>query len=124
MGGHMTRTVIVTGGRAYSDAKRVEAVLSELDEAERIELLVHGGARGADSLARIWASGLGIQTREVGVHGRDWLHMGNNAGPIRNARMLSEHPDALVVAFPGGKGTADCVRKARERGMEVMEVSP
>lgn len=120
----MTRTVIVTGGRAYADASRIESVLVAIDAEERIGLLVHGGARGADSLARMWAASVGITTKEVGVNGRDWLNMGNNAGPIRNARMLDEHRDALVVAFPGGKGTADCVRKARERGMTVVEVTP
>ncbi len=31
-------------------------------------------------------------------------------------------PPDLVIAFPGGKGTADMVRKARAAGVEVIEV--
>jgi predicted Rossmann-fold nucleotide-binding protein len=35
--------------------------------------------------------------------------------------MLAEgRPDA-VIAFPGGKGTADMVRKARAAGLPVVE---
>ncbi len=29
----------------------------------------------------------------------------------------------LVLAFPGGRGTADCVRRARGPGIEVLEVA-
>lgn len=36
--------------------------------------------------------------------------------------MLSEGKPSLVVAFPGGEGTADMVRKARAAGVEVVEV--
>lgn len=51
----------------------------------------------------------------------DWEQCGRQAGPLRNARMLAEgRPDA-VIAFPGGKGTADMVRKARAAGLPVVE---
>ena len=36
--------------------------------------------------------------------------------------MLVEHPDAEVIAFPGGSGTADMVRRAREAGAVVTVV--
>jgi hypothetical protein len=51
----------------------------------------------------------------------EWETHGRKAGPIRNARMLEHKPD-LVVAFPGGKGTANCVAQARGMGVEVLEV--
>lgn len=38
------------------------------------------------------------------------------AGPIRNSFMLALGPD-LVLAFPGGRGTADMVRQASEAGV-------
>jgi hypothetical protein len=37
--------------------------------------------------------------------------------------MLEEEP-ALVVAFPGGKGTADMVKKARKAEIDVFVVEP
>lgn len=43
------------------------------------------------------------------------------AGCKRNTRMLDMHKPVALVAFPGGKGTADCVRKARVRGIKVYE---
>jgi hypothetical protein len=36
--------------------------------------------------------------------------------------MLEYGPD-LVVAFPGGRGTADMVRRAKAAGCEVLEVT-
>jgi hypothetical protein len=50
----------------------------------------------------------------------EWKKYGPAAGPIRNQRMLDWGPD-LVVAFSGGKGTADMVRRARAAGVEVIE---
>jgi hypothetical protein len=50
----------------------------------------------------------------------DWKRHGPAAGPMRNQRMLDWGPD-LVVAFAGGKGTADMVRRARAAGVDVIE---
>ena len=50
-----------------------------------------------------------------------WGKFGDAAGPIRNAKMLEEELD-LVVAFPGGAGTADMVRRSKKAGFKVMEV--
>ena len=52
----------------------------------------------------------------------DWEKHGKAAGPKRNKRMLEWKPD-LVVAFPGGKGTANMVQQARQAGVEVIEVA-
>lgn len=43
------------------------------------------------------------------------------AGGIRNQYMLTWHPN-LVVAFPGGTGTADMCRRARAAGLEPIEI--
>ncbi len=108
--------VLVTGGRDFTDAAMVQAALDPL--AADIEVLIEGGARGADTLAREWAKAHGIpwQTYEA-----NWKRYGRRAGPIRNQKMLDEGYPDLVVAFPGGKGTADMVRRAREAGVKVME---
>lgn len=53
----------------------------------------------------------------------NWLKYGRMAGAMRNQQMLDEEEVDLVVAFPGGKGTADMVRRARAAGIEVREVS-
>ena len=43
----------------------------------------------------------------------------NPAGIIRNAVMASMRPD-LVLACPGGRGTANMVETARKKGLQVI----
>lgn len=50
----------------------------------------------------------------------DWS-LGKKAGPLRNQRMIDMKPDKLL-RFPGGRGTADCERRARAAGIEVVMV--
>src|SRR5216684_4086692 len=71
-----------------------------------------GGATGADQFAMEWAATKPEIKRYV-CHA-DWETHGRAAGPIRNEKMLTWKPD-LVVAFPGGVGTADMVRRAEVR---------
>jgi hypothetical protein len=79
---------------------------------------MQGGARGVDSFAREWAT-----TKHIGrwVCNAEWDKHGRSAGPRRNARMLEWKPD-LVIAFPGGRGTADMVAKAEAAGISVRRV--
>lgn len=80
--------------------------------------MIHGDASGADRLSGEWAASKGIQ---VEARPADWSKHGRAAGPIRNSQMLDEKPE-LVIAFPGGQGTADMVRKAKQTGLEVVMV--
>ena len=85
-----------------------------------ISLVIAGGARGADTLGAEWAKGQGIPCE---VYMADWEGLGRKAGPIRNQRMLDEGKPDLVVAFPGGRGTADMVRRAHAAGLAVLVIS-
>jgi UDP-N-acetylmuramoylalanine-D-glutamate ligase len=58
----------------------------------------------------------------VETYEADWDTHGKAAGPIRNKRMLDEGKPDLVVAFPGGRGTANMISQARKAGVEVIEV--
>jgi hypothetical protein len=49
-----------------------------------------------------------------------WEQYGKRAGPLRNEEMIQSGAD-LVIAFAGGAGTADCVRRARRAGIPVRE---
>lgn len=53
----------------------------------------------------------------------DWSKDGRKAGPVRNSVMLSVGKPDLVIAFPGGRGTADMVRKAKAKGVPVEELA-
>lgn len=116
----MTR-VLVCGGRDYRDHERVNAVLTKLHREVGIDLIIQGGARGADELAFGWARAYGVPDEQYDA---DWENQGSFAGPARNTRMLNEGKPDLVIAFPGGRGTADMVRKARKAGVQVVEIAP
>ena len=101
--------VLVFGGRDFHDeAAMVTALLDELQEGD---VVIHGGARGADALAGDVAGRL--MGHEVVVFPAQWAKYGKGAGPIRNQQMLDSGVD-LAVEFPGGRGTAD-MRSRLER---------
>jgi hypothetical protein len=116
--------VLVTGGRDYNEPDRLSEVLTDIWRRRAAWgdlVIIHGGARGADFLANTWASAHMLQVRRFGAM---WDRYGKAAGAIRNQQMLDEGKPDLVVAFPGGRGTADMVRRARANGVEVQEVTP
>lgn len=112
-------TVLVCGGRDYHKRHKV---FEELDKAHAllpITLIIHGDAKGADLLADAWALSRGIPRR---AYPADWNKNGRAAGPIRNQRMLAEGRPDRVIAFPGGKGTADMVGRALKAGLPVLQI--
>lgn len=113
-------TVLVCGGRGFGNDGLAFTTLDDVDTRRHITLVVHGAATGADTLARNWARSRGKES--IG-YPADWKRHGRAAGPKRNARMIEEGKPDLVIAFPGGRGTADMVTQAKAAGIEVVEVS-
>lgn len=101
--------VLVCGGREFTNWLYISRALDIVHEARPVEMLIHGGARGVDTLAGYWAHKRGIYRR---VFPAAWIDEGPAAGPIRNRRMLIEGNPELVIAFPGGRGTANMVAQA------------
>lgn len=106
--------VIVCGGRNFLDAARLDLALDGLMPTA----VAQGGAPGADRLALKWC-----MKRHVPCHTfpADWSGHGKAAGPLRNQKMLESFKPELVLAFPGGVGTKDMIRKAKKAGVEVVE---
>lgn len=115
--------VLVTGGRDLDDYLGVSEVLAATHAAEPITLLIHGSCWGTqtepglDRMAEDWAKDYGIPF--LGVPAWPRLRLDKNAkpdrsaGPRRNRHMLKMHPQRLI-AFPGGRGTADMVGATRD----------
>lgn len=137
----MTR-IVVTGGRKYGfvppftpldlyrEAKdradleraRFEQIMAAAVERLKLTDLACGRCRtGADELAVRWAKKHLPKDRFTGFMA-NWQQFGNAAGPERNGRMLREFRPDKVLAFPGGAGTADCVRQAEALGIEVIRI--
>ena len=114
------RRILVCGGRVYENKERLFDTLDMLDgKLDGIDLVITGGAKGADTLAERWAESRGISIK---VFEAKWKTYGRSAGPIRNGQMLIEGKPSLVVAFKGGKGTRDMITQAKKKGIMVMEV--
>lgn len=115
----MMMRILVTGGRAYADRAALYHALDRVHAQYGIELLIEGGALGADRLARGWARSRGVPYQTFDP---DWRKYGRAvAGKLRNGQMLSDgKPDALV-AFPGGTGTADMIAKAEAAKLPVWK---
>lgn len=124
--------VLVCGGRNYdnwSDLKNTLddihinwVDLSSVDDPEFI--LIEGGAIGADFLSKVWLKDLFPETWKDHLleFPADWKRYGKAAGSIRNQQMIDEGQPDLVVAFPGGNGTADMINKAEKVNIPVVVV--
>lgn len=111
--------VLVCGSRNSNDYLAFCRTMNRLNEERGpFTAVIHGGAKGVDWMAHIWAS----RSVDEFSFPAQWNEYGRAAGPIRNARMLAEGKPDLVVAFSGGAGTRDMVRRARAAGIEVIEV--
>ena len=113
--------VIVCGGRDYHNDVRVREILDAGIDGQQITALAEGGASGADEHAEEWAI---VRKVPVRTYPAQWAKYGGAAGPMRNAEMLADFKPDAVIAFPGGKGTADMMRKAKAAGVRVIEVTP
>jgi hypothetical protein len=111
--------VLVCGGRNYSDRGQLFAILDQAHYEIPIVCLIHGAARGADSLAGQWAREHSIPEQRFPA---DWDKYGKSAGYRRNQRMLLESNPDIVIAFPGGSGTENMKRLARNASVPISTV--
>lgn len=112
--------ILVTGDR---DWKSSYAISERLVKFKKGDILIHGSARGADSIAaEYWRYVYGKE--HIKSYPAKWEEHGKAAGPIRNRQMLDENPEIeLVIAFHNdisqSKGTKDMVLLAIKRGIPV-----
>lgn len=105
-------------GRVRQETSRLQEALSSLPLTE----IAEGGATGADFAASVWARMTGVPVKTFDA---DWNgYRRQFAGQRRNQRMLDEFKPDLVIAFPGGNGTADMVKRAGIAGVLVNLVCP
>ena len=112
------KRILICGDRNYQDWIKVQEYL---DTISRTTIIIHGGARGADSLAGNLASGRGWGIMRFPAN---WSKYGRAAGPTRNQQMLDESKPDLVVYFhddiENSKGTKDMITRAEKANIPVI----
>lgn len=139
--------ILVCGGRDYGKTETDEGWIVNQEEvdllyrtlasivkevrSEKISTpitIIHGNARGADSLASDFVKRCKLSKAEVfqnveeKAYPANWAKYGRAAGVYRNTQMLEEGEPDIVVAFRGGNGTANMVKQARACAVEVREI--
>jgi len=120
--------VLICGGRDFTDKKLFHKTMIEIDPSTDEQKLgdpelvvIHGGAKGADLLADEWAV---VNWKSIERYLPDYKRYGPKAAPvIRNQEMIDGGKPDLVIAFPGGRGTADMVRRAKKANIPVKEIT-
>lgn len=110
--------VLVCGGREFDNWSRLGKALNSLHAKHGIDCIIEGGAKGADFLAAKWARHNHVPLMRFEAH---WNTMGKRAGPVRNGWMLEFGKPDVVVAFPGGSGTANMIAQANSAGVKVWQ---
>jgi len=113
--------ILVTGDRNWTN---VERVIKVLECFPKNTIIVHGNARGADTIAWLVAEELGMTVRKYPAK---WSEYGRAAGSIRNKLMYETEKPDIVIAFHNdiehSKGTKHMVGLARKSGTHVSLVT-
>lgn len=105
--------IVVSGSREWIDKERIRKVILSYSP----DLVIQGGARGADRLARevCFEEGIDCET----VHAK-WERFGRAAGSIRNGEMLLKNPDLILAFWDGASpGTKNMIDAANKAGFDV-----
>lgn len=110
--------LLIAGSRDWQDETQIRQAL----EHAHPTVLIHGAARGADSIAARLAYAMGIEALAFPA---DWGRYGRAAGPLRNQRMLDEGRPEWAILFADhiatSYGTRDMFRRA-ERSPDVKRI--
>jgi hypothetical protein len=106
--------VLVCGDHNWLDRETLFARLDELHARTPFSCVIEGEARGADSLARIWAEERKVPVEKFPAR---WSRYGR-------ALMLEDGKPELVVAFhkniDTSKGTRDMLKISADAGIKTL----
>jgi hypothetical protein len=121
--------VLVCGSREFDNEREIYTILSFLKELVYADnktplLLMQGGAKGADLIAKNWAIENDVPCLDFSAK---WTKYGLAAGPLRNKQMIDEGKPDLCLAFPvngleNSIGTQNMVKQARAAGIRTVVI--
>jgi hypothetical protein len=105
---------IVAGGRDFRRKRQMRLALDKI--IGRDDVIISGGANGADDLGESYAAWRGVGMKKMPA---DWKKHGKAAGAIRNQQM-AQYADGLIAFWDGrSKGTKDMIERAVRCSLEV-----
>jgi hypothetical protein len=112
----MTKVAII-GSRNFNDYELVKKIMETIPD---IDLIISGGAKGADSLGELWAK---ENNKKIKIFKPDWENNGRAAGVIRNQTIVVSSD--LVVAFWDGqsKGTKSSIDFCKKYNIPLIIIS-
>ena len=103
----------IVGSRTFNDYEKLKSRVALFDD---VELIVSGGADGADSLGEKYADENQILLEKYPA---EWKKFGKSAGYIRNLTM-AEVGDALIAFWDGqSKGTKHMINIAYKHNLKI-----
>lgn len=112
--------ILITGSRDWTDEATIKAALmpyATYDSRYATEL-IHGGAKGADTIAGQLAQFWGWKETRMPAN---WERYGKMAGLIRNTEMLDLQPDVCIAFHKNNsRGTQDMIKKCKRAGLKTI----
>ena len=114
--------ILVTGSRDWDDSDAIDSAMwhAWLDAGQPpigSVTLVHGCARGADTIAASIARKVGMAIEE---HPAAWDTRGRAAGVIRNSKMVDAGADVCLAFIRNrSRGATHCANAAERAGIET-----
>ncbi|MGZ8882562.1 MAG: DUF2493 domain-containing protein [Nitrososphaeraceae archaeon] len=110
----------IVGYRGFNDYKLLEETCEKLMFKYEIELIISGGAEGADSLAEKYAKehefAMMIYKPEY------WKYPGHIAPLKRNIQIVEACDFVLAFLHPKSRGTLHAINVARELGKDLLVI--
>ena len=111
--------VIIAGTRTANDYRDVHDGMRILTRGETPEVILTGGAKGADELGKKYAETNNLHHIEVTA---EWRTYGKKAGPIRNAQLVKQATHLLAIWDGKSKGTKSIIDQAKKAGLKVLTI--
>jgi predicted Rossmann fold nucleotide-binding protein DprA/Smf involved in DNA uptake len=98
------------GYRRFSNYEKFESEILRVINLSDIESIISGGAKGADTLAKVFAEKHGIKIIEFLP---EWGKFGKAAGPIRNKQIVDAADYVIAFTTRTAKGTHNTIKLAK-----------
>tara|TARA_Y100000310_G_C20685685_1_gene818793 strand:+ start:1221 stop:1580 length:360 start_codon:yes stop_codon:yes gene_type:complete len=102
--------IAIVGSRGFHDYNLLKEFILNKIKVEDVELMVSGGAKGADTLGEQFAEEFDIEKL---IFLPNWQRYGKAAGPLRNTDIVKNSDIVFAFWEPGCRGTTDDINKAK-----------